>query len=127
MRPQHRQMLDTIKALSSEIIPDNMTRQEDPKGVMECSLYAALYQGMYNVPLEMNKLIEFYDETVEGFYHTINPYILLGCALEIVDKDVALSVPEDMFTFTTRLMDMFGPSITVDQFLYEVNHDVNYV
>lgn len=127
MRPQHFEMLTAIYNMRGQILPENMSRQEDPLSSLQQRLFCLLYTGLTGSTIHPSSISEYFDTTVEGFYKAINTFILLGCAINIVDQDITIAEPNNVDEFVDVLLNINGPSIALDHFTYEYEHNYSQV
>lgn len=116
-------MLRQLADLCPAIIPENISTQEDPLSPLQQQMFAALHTGLYDSQLDVQALCQFYD-TAEGYYWCIDPFSLLGCALDIATHGYTDQPPANVFLFVDYLMTINGPAVPPDQFLFEVRDEV---
>ncbi len=123
MKAQHREMIRRLARLCPEIIPANMSTQEDPLSPLQQQMFNALHVGLTGYELNVSDLCAFY-ETVEGYYWCIDPHILLGCALDIANEQLSCEQFSSVYEFVDRLLQMQSAAIPPSTFLFEVRNEV---
>jgi len=109
--------------MRGQILPENMSKQEDPLSPLQQQLFCILYTGLTGSTIEPARISKYFDTTVEGFYKAINTFILLGCAINIVERGMTITEPMSTDEFVNVLLNINGPSIALDHFTYEYEHN----
>jgi hypothetical protein len=121
---QQQEMVRRMISILSLLTSDHIATQEQPISWVQVYMFQSLSLGLCGKEVDGIEISLLFNDSIEGFYRGINPHILLGCALNIVENDHTMLVNSSVnaIALVKFLLQVNGPSISADQFKFEIEN-----